>query len=260
MKSKKRIKNIASKIKFNKNFKFENVPVLFHKSLTNIKKTSLLSYKFFVNNKKKIFLSVGVVVLLFFVLDIFLNVFYDVRLSNYIKNYSDSENLEYRYTALILGAGINEDGTPSAMLKDRLDVGYGLLKLGKVSKLILSGDNREVNHNEPEVMKQYLVKKGISEYKLVLDYAGRRTYDSCYRAKAIFGQDKIYVVTQDFHITRAVFLCKSVGIDTIGITSDLQSYPYLWTNVLRDYLGMFSAFFDAKIWKPVPVLGNQIQI
>ncbi|MEI7603570.1 MAG: ElyC/SanA/YdcF family protein [bacterium] len=230
------------------------------KILRKIKSCSRFTIEFIIIHKKKILLACLAITLLIFFIITILNVYYDAKYKDLVKNISDIESVDSRYTALVLGAGISSDGGPSKMLQDRLDTGYNLLKMGKVSKLILSGDNRQENYNEPEVMKNYLLKRGIPEYKLVADYAGRRTYDSCYRAKVIFGQSRLFVVTQDFHINRAVFLCKSMGIDTIGIRADMESYPGVWTNIVRDFVGMFGAFIDAKIFKPEPVLGDPIRI
>ena len=189
-----------------------------------------------------------------------LNIFNSIRLNQYIKNTYEIDSLQPRNTALILGAGLNADTSPSSMLKDRLDIGYILLQKHLVKNLILSGDNRQENYNEPEAMKNYLIKRGVPAKQLIEDFAGRRTYDSCYRAKQIFGQDKMYVVTQNFHILRSVFLCRSLGIDTIGITADLHNYPDVFLNQLRDNLGLVEAFWDIKITHPLPILGPQIQI
>lgn len=225
-----------------------------------IKQYSLVTWRFLVLYRKKIFTYLLIVVLAILTFTFALNLFYTTRLDKYVKNISDIESLDPRYSALILGAGLTENGSPSAILKDRLDTGVILLKTQKVKRLILSGDNRTADYNEPQAMINYLVKQGISPSVLVADYAGRRTYDSCYRAKEIFGQDKIFVITQDFHITRSVFLCKSVGIDTIGIVADKQSYPDALWNDIRDYFGLIGAFWDAKVWKPTPVLGEKIPI
>lgn len=210
--------------------------------------------------KKPFFVSVISVFIFLLASTFLINTYYNNKLEPFIKNAADVETLDYRYSAIILGAGLDEDTKPSEMLQDRLDVGYQLLRLGKVSKLILSGDNREESHNEPQSMKDYLVNKGIDPNKLVLDPEGLRTYDSCYRAKNIYGQDKAFIISQDFHIVRAVFLCKSVGIDTIGITADLHDYPNIFWNVIRDYIGMVNAFWDIKVSRPTQLQGEKIQI
>ena len=221
----------------------------------------LINFKNFLVKKFKISLISLLITLISIIAFVFIiNLYYINKLSPSIKNFYEIDNLEHRNVALILGAGINSDKSPSLMLKDRLEVGFTLYKKGIVSKLLVSGDNRLENYNEPEAMKNYLLHKGVPESNIIEDFAGRRTYDSCYRTKAIFGQTKIYVVTQDFHITRSVFLCKSLGIDTIGVTSDLQAYSGIFFNQIRDYIGIVEAFWDVKVSKPIPVLGDPISI
>jgi vancomycin permeability regulator SanA len=106
--------------------------------------------------------------------------------------------------AIIFGAGLRFDGTPTAMLRDRILTGADLYFSGKVEKLLMSGDNRFIEYNEPEAMRQFALSVGVPDDAIVLDYAGRRTYDTCYRAKTIFGLDRALLVTQDFHLPRAL--------------------------------------------------------
>lgn len=212
------------------------------------------------NLLKKLIKTGFLLALLLTLIIISLNLYYQNKFSKAIKKPEDIATLEHRSTALILGAGLRRDTSPSSILTDRLEIGYRLLQSGKVDKLILSGDNRIIEYNEPDAMKKYLLDKGIDEKKLVLDYAGRRTYDSCYRAKEIFGQQKIYVVTQQFHIMRSVYLCNSLGIDIIGVTSDIQQYRGMWMNYFRDYLSFANAILDIKILHPLPVLGEKVEV
>lgn len=220
----------------------------------------MLGFYWLVSHKKRLLIVFGGILVSFITFIFVLNTYYSHKLEPYTFNAFQAGNLEHRETAIILGAGLVDNQTPSLMLQDRLDVGYQMLILKKVDKLILSGDNGELTHNEPQVMRNYLVNKGIDPDVLIPDYAGFRTYDTCYRAKAIFGQNKVYIITQDFHITRAIFLCKSMGIDTLGITADLHQYPDVWLNVFRDNIGMVNAFFDIKVLKPIPTLGDAIHI
>ena len=106
--------------------------------------------------------------------------------------------------AIIFGAGLNRNGQPTVILKDRVETGAQLYHAGKVQKLLMSGDNRFKNYNEPEAMRQYALTLGVPDSAIVLDYAGRRTYDTCYRARAIFGLDSALLVTQAFHLPRAL--------------------------------------------------------
>jgi len=116
--------------------------------------------------------------------------------------------------ALILGAGVNKNGEPSWILKSRLETGLELYRSGKIKVLLVSGDNRFENYNEPKVMREYLENQGVKPKDIVEDFAGRRTLDSCWRAKNVFNASSIYIVTQAFHIPRSEFLCQNVGLQT----------------------------------------------
>ena len=160
--------------------------------------------------------------------------------------------------ALVLGAGLNRDGTPGVVLQDRVRTASDLYFSGKVQKILMSGDNSSINYNEPAAMQEYAISIGVPEEDIVLDYAGRRTYDSCYRAKAIFGLDHLIVVTQAFHLPRAVFLCDALDIKADGVPADdanyrLRSYTYWWT---REILASVYAYWDVLIAQPEPILGN----
>jgi vancomycin permeability regulator SanA len=159
--------------------------------------------------------------------------------------------------AIVFGAGLRRDGTPTAMLRDRVLTGADLYFRGKVDKLLMSGDNRFVDYNEPEAMRQFARSVGVPDEAIVLDYAGRRTYDTCYRAKAIFGLDTALLVTQRFHLARALYLCDTLGMETLGVEAE-NSYwngsPFLWNG--REFLATVVAFLDLYVSSPSPVLGD----
>lgn len=159
--------------------------------------------------------------------------------------------------AIIFGAGLRRDGSPTAILRDRVQTGVSLYFGGKVEKLLMSGDNSVEFYNEPEAMRQYALSMGVPMEDIVLDYAGRRTYDTCYRAKAIFGVERALLVTQKFHLPRALFLCNALGLDAIGVEANNLNYRrvslLVWN--FREQLATIAAFFDLYVDKPVPVLG-----
>lgn len=162
-----------------------------------------------------------------------------------------------RRVAIIFGAGLRVDGTPTAMLRDRVLTGADLYFSGKVEKLLMSGDNRFVNYNEPEAMRQFALSVGVPDEAIVLDYAGRRTYDTCYRAKAIFGVKSAVLVTQGFHLPRAIFLCNTLGMDTIGVAASncyWNGSPLIWD--IREQFATVAAFLDLYVSNPSPVLGK----
>lgn len=170
----------------------------------------------------------------------------------------DIESIENMPVVMVPGAGLQRDGTPSLPLRDRLDAAAQLYWEDKVLKILLTGDNRFENYNEPGAMYNYLISKGIPKDDLVLDYAGRRTYDSCYRAKEIFGQNEIIVVTQPYHLPRATFLCHKLGLKTQGYPVDQSQYirqRFLFWN-FREVFATLAAYWDIYITKPLPVLGD----
>ena len=127
-----------------------------------------------------------------------------------------------RPVAIIFGAQIYANGSPSPMLADRVKVGAALYQAGKVKALLLSGDNHIDGYNEPEVMRQYALSLGVPDSALVLDYAGFRTYDSCYRARDVFKVSSAILITQAYHLDRALLICQSLGIDSVGVAADVM--------------------------------------
>lgn len=162
--------------------------------------------------------------------------------------------------ALVFGGGIYADGTLSPMLQDRVDTAVQLYRAGKVRKLLMSGDNRFLEYDEPGRMYDYAVVQGVPGKDIVRDYAGRRTYDTCYRASAIFGVQRAILVTQRYHLYRAMYTCDSLGLEVEGLAADRRPYgnePYYW---LRDAAATLAAWFDVTILRPEPVLGDKIDI
>lgn len=119
--------------------------------------------------------------------------------------------------AIVFGAGIYPDGSPMLFLSARLDVARDLYAAGKVRAILVTGDNSTADYDEPTAMQTYLVEHGIPESKVVRDFAGRDTYDSCVRAHRIFGVDQAILVSQGYHVPRALAICRSVGIDASGV-------------------------------------------
>ncbi|MBK8619865.1 MAG: YdcF family protein [Anaerolineales bacterium] len=160
--------------------------------------------------------------------------------------------------AIVFGAGLLRDGSAGPVLRDRVETAVQLYQQSKVDKLLMSGDNRFVEYNEPEAMRQYALDLGVPDEDIVLDYAGRRTYDTCYRAKHIFQVDSAILVTQAFHLPRALFLCNWFGIESTGVEADnhyfLKRSRIYWNT--RELFANFQAVWDVMIAKPLPVLGE----
>jgi len=160
--------------------------------------------------------------------------------------------------ALVPGAGITADDRPTLALRDRIDGAIELYRAGKVQKILMSGDNSSIYYNEPGAMTNYAIEQGIPESDIVQDYAGRRTYDTCYRAKEIFGLESVIVTTQQYHLSRMVFLCEQFGLNTSGVPvkqSDYLLNRYMMWNV-REVLATVAAYIDIYILKPEPILGS----
>lgn len=160
--------------------------------------------------------------------------------------------------AIVFGAGLLRDGSAGPVLSDRVQTAVQLYEAGKVDKLLMSGDNRFDNYNEPEAARQYALQRGVPDEDIVLDYAGRRTYDTCYRAKHIFGVDEAILVTQPFHMPRSLFLCNWFGVESTGVEADnryfLKRSRAFWN--FRETFAIFQAAWDVLVTKPLPVLGE----
>lgn len=167
------------------------------------------------------------------------------------------ENVPVTRIAIVFGAGLLRDGSAGPVLSDRMQTAVSLYQAGKIEKILVSGDNRFRDYDEPEAGRQFALEHGVPDEDIVLDYAGRRTYDTCYRAKHIFGVDEAILVTQGFHMPRALTLCNWFGVDSVGVEADNRYFlkrARLWWN-FRETFAVFQAAWDVMITKPLPVMG-----
>lgn len=174
----------------------------------------------------------------------------------------DIERLPDKPVAVVFGAGYWPSGALSAILKDRLDASIELYRAGRVEKLLFSGDNRFVDYNEPAKMLEYALEQGIPRDDIVLDYAGRRTYDTCYRARDIFQVRNVVLITQRYHLPRALSTCDALGLDAVGYVADRQPYPrrnLVWYWV-REAPALWRGWWDVYIARTTPVLGEPLPI
>jgi vancomycin permeability regulator SanA len=163
-----------------------------------------------------------------------------------------------RSVAVVFGAGLWRDGSPTPVLRDRVQTAAELYSAGKVQKLLMSGDNSTPFHNEPQAMREFALQLGVPDEAIVLDYAGRRTYDTCLRAKQIFGVTDVLLVTQSFHLPRAIFTCNVLGVNGVGVPADLRDYrrgSLLFWN-LRELPATLTALWDLYVAPPSVVLGR----
>jgi SanA protein len=167
-------------------------------------------------------------------------------------------NVPARRVAVVFGAGLWRNGEPTPVLQDRVKTAAALYFAGKVEKLLMSGDNRFVDYNEPQAMFNFAIELGVPEDAIVLDYAGRSTYETCYRAGAIFGLEEAILVTQAFHLPRALYTCNALGLDSIGVAADQRVYrrrSVVYWN-LREVPATANAFWEIYYSQPLPVLGE----
>jgi vancomycin permeability regulator SanA len=132
---------------------------------------------------------------------------------------------------LVLGASVRENGSPSLMLRDRLDTSIGLYEIGVSDRLLMSGDHSSPYYDEVTAMKSYAVEAGIPSTDIFLDHAGLSTYESIYRAKYVYGAQRIVIVTQSYHLYRALYLADALGLEAVGVSCDTVRYN---GQILRD--------------------------
>lgn len=161
--------------------------------------------------------------------------------------------------AIVFGAGLWQDGSPTPVLQDRISTAADLYFAEKAEKLLMSGDNRFVDYNEPQAMKDYAMELGVPAEDIVLDYAGRRTYDTCYRANYIFDLQEALLITQKFHLPRTIYTCSRLGIRGEGVIANKRVYSlksiYYWN--LRELPATLIAFLQVHFTRPEPVLGEK---
>ncbi len=177
--------------------------------------------------------------------------------------YRSIDSLPTHRVAILFGAQVRPDHSLSPMLADRVDGGIALYQAGKVKKLLMTGDNSTTHYDEVTAMKDYAVSRGIPGADIGLDYAGFNTYDSCYRAKAIFGLSDAILVTQAYHMPRALYTCRHLGVKAAGYAiEDFSKYPNLrYSYTLREWLSDQKTWWNINVLHPGPkFLGDPVHI
>ena len=178
---------------------------------------------------------------------------------NRIITADEAAELQDTDCVLVLGAGVR-DGNPTPMLRDRLITGISLYKSGAASKIIMSGDHGREDYDEVNVMKSYAVENGVPDGDVFMDHAGFSTYDSVYRAKAVFEADSIIIVTQKYHLYRALYIAERLGVNAVGVSADLDDYSGQLKRDLREIAARDKDFFSC-LFKPEPkYLGEKIPV
>ena len=160
---------------------------------------------------------------------------------------------------MVLGCGVYQNN-PTPLLEDRLKRGVAVFQTGVSPKILMSGDHGQENYDEVNVMKQYSLDQGIPEKDIFMDHAGFSTYESMYRAREIFGIDKMIIVTQKYHLPRAVYLARKLGIEAYGIASDYRNFGGQFYRDCREVLARVKDFFVAIIQPDPTYLGEAIPI
>lgn len=174
---------------------------------------------------------------------------------------ADPKDAPRAKVAIVLGALVYQNGTPSPMLADRLATGVALYKQGKVQKLLLSGDHGQTTYDEVNTMRRYCLDQGVLDQDIFMDHAGFDTYETMYRARDVFKVTDCLVVTQGFHLPRAVYIARTLGLEATGVRADLRPYPNEWRFSLREWPARAKAFFQLHVTKPLPrYLGPAIPI
>jgi len=188
-----------------------------------------------------------------------------VSVNYYVKS-STKKNIYYSIkkfpkndVGIIFGAGINGD-QPSKYLKDRLDAGISLYKANRINKILLSGDNGSDEHDELTVMKNYCFNHGVDTTKIFIDYAGFDTYSTMYRAKHIFKIKKATLISQEYHLNRAIYIGQKLGIKSVGYSANNGEYLGYKYVTFREYGSIFKSFFDVLRNREPHFLGNPIDI
>ena len=189
-----------------------------------------------------------------------INIYVTQSAGNYILSHEEAAKLSDVDCILVLGCGVRDDGSPSAMLHDRLKRGVALYHDGAAPKLLMSGDHGRVGYDEVDAMKSYAVGEGVPPENVFMDHAGFSTYESMYRAREVFQAKKVIIVTQQYHLFRAVYIARSLGIDAYGVSSDYRTYVGGTAREVREVLARCKDVLTC-IWQPEPTyLGDAIPI
>lgn len=168
-----------------------------------------------------------------------------------------SDVVETTPVGIVFGAGLKSDGTPSDVLKDRLDVAADLYDSEKIERILVSGDNSTTDYDEPSNMMRYLVnERNIPEESVFRDFAGRRTFDTCIRAKEVWGIERAILISQGYHLPRALMTCSAQGIEVQGVSASRQVYQYRTKYRIRELFAYAQALVDVYIWTPSYIGGK----
>lgn len=214
--------------------------------------------------KKKIFKNIVTILLCFAVVGVIalfaINIYVKASIKDNILTVENAASLKDVDCIIVLGCQVKDDGNLSHMLRDRLMRALEVYETGAAPKLLMSGDHGRENYDEVGAMKQYAMDNGVPSENIFMDHAGFSTYETIYRAKEIFGADKVIIVTQEYHLYRALYIAEQFGIEAYGVSSDLNTYGGQFMRDVREVLARCKDWAKC-IFKPEPTyLGEYIPI
>lgn len=208
---------------------------------------------------RKMIKYIIMLILIFVVTVLVINFFVKIVTKNRILKKEEYSKLEDIDCIIVLGAGIWGD-KPSPMLEDRLKEAVSLYNQNISSKIIMSGDHGKADYDEVNIMKEYAIEQGVASENIFMDHAGFSTYESMYRAKEVFEANKIVIVTQKYHLYRALYIAKQLGIEAYGVNSDPRKYVGATYREAREIIARDKDFIKC-IFKPQPkYLGETIPV
>ncbi len=218
---------------------------------------------FSLKNKKTFRIILALILVIIIVVSLILtatNIFIIMSSDGTIISPEEAIELEDVDCVIVLGCFVRPDGTPSNMLYDRLDVGCNLYLGGAAPKLLMSGDHGQHEYDEVNNMKNFAMDLGIPSGDVFMDHAGFSTYDSMYRARDIFECKKVIIVTQEYHLYRALYVAKKLGLEAYGVPADSREYAGQWTRDIREVAARTKDFFMVAFDADPVVLGEAIPI
>ncbi|MBR3173033.1 MAG: YdcF family protein [Eubacterium sp.] len=213
-----------------------------------------------IKKAKKILIALLVAVLLIGLCVLGVNIFVKSSVSDKIVTVEKAKDMNAD-CIIVLGAGLRPDGKPTWMLEDRINVGDELYKNHAAPKIIMSGDHGRESYDEVNAMKKYAKSEGVPSKDIFMDHAGFETYDTMYRARDVFGAKKVIIVTQKYHLYRAMYAAKKLGLDAYGVSATKRKYDNKqWIRDIREWLARVK-IFGKCITKPKPkYLGKKIDL
>lgn len=169
--------------------------------------------------------------------------------------YRDANMTPRQQVAIVFGAAVYRNNRLSTVLRDRMDTAIELYESRIIDQLLVSGAKNPDGYDEPSAMMAYALQKGVPPNDVIADYGGRRTYDTCYRARHVFGFDSAILVTQEYHLPRALFTCEHLGLEAVGLVADKRSYRASEWYEVREKAATFVALWDVITNRQPAVLG-----